>query len=93
MTSVERVVTITNLNSEPGYQTETQRPGHWPTKREIKVSEVSLSYYPEGPRVLKDLNLNINGNPRLELWVELELENSASQLLFCACPKLKAKLQ
>jgi len=65
MTSVERVITVIKLESEPGYQTETQRPGHWPTKGDIDFNKVSLRYYPEGPRVLEDLNLNIDGQSKI----------------------------
>ena len=65
MTSVERVMTITKLESEPGYQTATQRPEHWPKNGEISFNKVSLRYYPEGPRVLEDLNLNIDGQSKI----------------------------
>ena len=65
MTSVERVMTITKLESEPGYQTATQRPEHWPKNGEIKFAKVSLRYYPQGPRVLEDLNLNIDGQSKI----------------------------
>ena len=65
MTSVERVMAITKLESEPGYQTDTQRSEHWPTKGEINFTKVSLRYYPEGPRVLEDLNLNVDGQSKI----------------------------
>ena len=65
MTSVERVMTITKLESEPGYQPTTERPEHWPTNGEINFTKVSLRYYPQGPTVLKDLNLNIAGQSKI----------------------------
>ena len=65
MTSVERVMTIIKLESEPGHQTTTERPEHWPTNGEINFTKVSLRYYPRGPRVLKDLNLNIPGQSKI----------------------------
>ena len=55
MTSVERVMAITKIESEPGYQTPAQRPEHWPTNGEIQFTKVSLRYYPEGPVVLHNL--------------------------------------
>ena len=61
MTSVERVMAITKLESEPGYKIETTRTEHWPTNGQINFTEVSLRYYPEGPTVLKNLNWNVNG--------------------------------
>ena len=65
MTSVERVMAITKLESEPGYQTEIQRPEHWPTNGEINFTGVALRYYPEGPIVLKNLNLNIERQSKI----------------------------
>ncbi len=56
---------ITQLESEPGYKTVTTRPEHWPTNGEIRFTGVSLRYYPEGPRVLKNLNLNIVGQSKI----------------------------
>ena len=65
MTSVERVMAITKLEPEPGYNTATERPGQWPTKGEINFTEVSLTYYPEGPTALKSMNLNIEGQTKV----------------------------
>ena len=65
LTSVERVMTITKLESEPGYQTTTQHPEHWPTNGEINLTKVSLRYYPQGPRVFEGLNLNIAGQSKI----------------------------
>jgi len=65
MTSVERVMAITKLESEPGYQKTAQRPEQWPTNGKITFTGVSLRYYPEGPIVLKNLNLNIDGQSKI----------------------------
>jgi len=65
MTSVERVMAITKLESEPGYQKTAQRLEHWPTNGEIAFTGVSLRYYPEGPIVLKNLNLKIDGRSKI----------------------------
>ena len=65
MTSVERVMAITKLESEPGYHITAQRPEHWPTNGEINFIKVSLRYYPEGPVVLHNLNLNIDGQSKI----------------------------
>ena len=61
MTSVERVMTYTKLDSEPGYRVERLPPEHWPHKGNITFQDVSLTYYPGGPQVLKKINLNITG--------------------------------
>ncbi|KAL9955988.1 hypothetical protein ACROYT_G037399 [Oculina patagonica] len=65
MTSVERVMAITQLESEPGYKTVTTQTEHWPTNGEIQFTGVSLRYYPEGPRVLKNLNWNVTGQSKI----------------------------
>ena len=64
MTSVERVMAITKLEPEPGYKTATTREP-WPMKGGINFTGISLRYYPDGPRVLNNLNLNIDGQSKI----------------------------
>ena len=59
MTSVERVITYSNLDEETGYNTEIQPPDSWPTKGTIDIKDLSFRYTGSGPRVLKDINLFI----------------------------------
>ena len=61
MTSVERVMTYTKLDAEPGYQVERRPPEHWPRGGNITFQSVSMTYYPGGPQVLKDINIEIKG--------------------------------
>ena len=65
MTSVERVITYTKLESEPGYQTKALPPKHWPRDGHITLRDVSLTYYEGGPRVLNNINFNIEGKSRI----------------------------
>ena len=65
MTSVERVMTYTKLDSEPGYKVERLPPEHWPHEGDITFQDVSLTYYPGGPQVLKKINLNIRGGAKI----------------------------
>ena len=65
MTSVERVITYTKLDSEPGYNVHRLPPEHWPQKGNITFKDVSLTYYPGGPQVLKKINLNIKGGTKI----------------------------
>ena len=65
MTSVERVMTYTKLDSEPGYKVERLPPEHWPHEGNITFQDVSLTYYPGGPQVLKKINLNIKGGTKI----------------------------
>ena len=65
MTSVERVMTYTKLDSEPGYNVNRLPPEHWPHKGSITFQDVTLTYYPGGPQVLKKINLNIKGATKI----------------------------
>lgn len=65
MTSVERVMTYTKLDSEPGYKLHRLPPEHWPHEGNITFQDVSLTYYPGGPQVLKKINLNIKGGTKI----------------------------
>ena len=65
MTSVERVMTYTNIVSEPGYKVHRLPPEHWPHEGNITFQDVSLTYYPGGPQVLKKINLNIKGGTKI----------------------------
>ena len=65
MTSVERVKTYTKLDSEPGYHVSQLPPEHWPSEGNITFRDVSMAYYPGGPQVLKNINLNIEGGAKI----------------------------
>jgi len=65
MTSVERVMTYTSLDSEPGYKVHRLPPNQWPHAGNITFQDVSLTYYPGGPQVLKKINLNIKGGANI----------------------------
>ena len=65
MTSVERVMTYTKLDSEPGYKVRRLTPEHWPHEGNITFQDVSLTYYPGGPQVLKKIDLNIKGGTKI----------------------------
>lgn len=56
MTSVERVMSYTKIESEPGYSIESRHSGSWPNEGNLTVQDVSLFYFKDGPRVLKDVN-------------------------------------
>jgi len=65
MTSVERVMTYTKTDPEPGYKVGRRPPEHWPGGGNITFQDVSLTYYPGGPQVLKKINLNIKGGAKI----------------------------
>lgn len=65
MTSVERIITYTRLDSEPGYEVKRLPREDWPNEGSITFRDVSLIYYPGGPQVLKNINLSIKGGEKI----------------------------
>ena len=65
MTSVERVTTYTKLDREPGYDEERILPKDWPRRGSIVLRDVSFTYYPGGPHVLKNINISIKGGAKI----------------------------
>ena len=65
MTSVERVITYTKLDSESGYKLKRLPPEHWPSEGKLTFQDVSLTYYTGGPQVLKNINLEIKGGEKI----------------------------
>ncbi|XP_061829600.2 ATP-binding cassette sub-family C member 4 [Nerophis lumbriciformis] len=57
MTSVERVVDYTTLDSEAPWQTEKRPPSGWPGKGLVTFDQVSFSYASDAPPVLHDLTV------------------------------------
>jgi len=92
MTSVERVMTITKLESESGYQTETQRPEHWPTNGEIAFTGVSLRYYPQGPRVFKDMTFSIDGQSKIGIVGRTGTGKSSILAAILRMPEVEGKI-
>ena len=56
MTSVERVVEYTDLESEGPLETQRRPPSDWPSHGLVVFNRVNFSYRTEGPLVLKDIN-------------------------------------
>ena len=65
MTSVERVLAYTSLDSEPGYKIKTRAPINWPHDGRVTFKNVALRYYPGAPQVLKNLNFEIQGKMKV----------------------------
>ncbi|XP_033471879.1 ATP-binding cassette sub-family C member 4 [Epinephelus lanceolatus] len=55
MTSVERVVEYTELESEAPWETQKRPPPDWPSKGLVTFDRVSFSYSSDGPLVLQNL--------------------------------------
>ena len=59
MTSVERVFTYTQIDPEPGYNTDTQPPKTWPTEGSLKLCDLSLAYLKGAPATLNNINISV----------------------------------
>lgn len=63
MTSVERVIEYQDVDSEAAFDSaeEMRPPKEWPERGQIKLEDLSLSYFPDrNEKVLKNLTLTIN---------------------------------
>ena len=59
MTSVERVFAYTEIDSEPGYSTETLPPDEWPTKGSLTLRDFSLTYLEGASAILNNISVCI----------------------------------
>ena len=65
MTSVERVMAYSNLESEPGYKLKALPPTPWPRDGHVTFDNVSLTYYKGGPQVLRNLKFDIKERSKI----------------------------
>ncbi|KAL9954934.1 hypothetical protein ACROYT_G042523 [Oculina patagonica] len=65
MTSVERVITYTELDPEPAYSITTIPRDDWPCVGGITLKNVTMRYYKGGPQILKNLSLDIQGKRKV----------------------------
>ena len=57
MTSVERVFTYTEIDPEPGYNSETLPPEDWPTEGSLALQDLSLAYLKGAPATLNNVSV------------------------------------
>ena len=60
MTSAERILAYTEIKPEKGNEIKEQPPKDWPESGKIEFKNVSLRYYENGPKALKDISFQIN---------------------------------
>lgn len=65
MTSVERVMSYTKLDSEAGYSTETRPSVSWPSEGSLTIKDLSLVYFEGGPRILKNINFQVSSKEKV----------------------------
>ncbi|KAM9830036.1 ATP-binding cassette sub-family C member 4 isoform 1-T1 [Syngnathus typhle] len=67
MTSVERVVEYTELESEAPWETKKRPPPNWPSKGRVTFDGVNFSYSADGPKVLD--NLKVTFQPKEKVGI------------------------
>ena len=65
MTSAERTLVYTRIKAEKGRDVNENPPKNWPHAGAIQFNNVSLWHYKNGPKVLKNLNFDINGSEKI----------------------------
>ena len=65
MTSVERIITYTHIEQEPGYECHHQPPQSWPNHGQVAIKNLSLVYYQDGPEILKDITFSVNSREKI----------------------------
>ncbi|KAK3753294.1 hypothetical protein QZH41_015236 [Actinostola sp. cb2023] len=65
MTSVERVMTYTQLEPESGYDKLTYPPSDWPKAGQLELQDVSLEYYPGAPTVLNHVHFKVDAQEKI----------------------------
>ncbi len=65
MTSVERVMAYTEIDSEPGYNTETSPAESWPNKGSLVIEDLSLVYFEGGPQILKNISFCVPSKEKI----------------------------
>ena len=65
MTSVERIITYSQIKQEPGYECHEQPPQSWPNHGQVAIKNLSLVYYQDGPEILKDITFGVNAQEKI----------------------------
>jgi len=65
MTSVERVISYTHIEKEPGYANHSQPPENWPQIGQITAKNLGLVYYQGGPEILKDVSFTTHAHEKI----------------------------
>ncbi|KTG43527.1 hypothetical protein cypCar_00010446 [Cyprinus carpio] len=72
MTSVERVVEYTELESEAPWETQKRPPPDWPNRGLITFDKVNFSYSSDGPVVLKNISAMFRPREKVQLKAAVE---------------------
>ena len=73
MTSVERILSYSNLPQESTTETHTEVGGGWPSGGSISFSNVSLQYGKEDRKVLDSVNFSILAGEKVMISSETDV--------------------
>ena len=65
MTSVERVMTYTEIDSDSGYNIKTRPQASWPNQGSLTIQDLSLVYFEGGPPILNNINLCVSSKEKV----------------------------
>lgn len=65
MTSTQRVINYTEIEPEAGYDVPSHAPEEWNKTGRLHFQDVSLSYYPGGPKALKNVSCIIEAGEKV----------------------------
>lgn len=65
MTSAEATIAYTKIDPETGHDIDKKPPKDWPHAGSIQFKNVSLRYYKDGPKALRDLTFEIKASEKI----------------------------
>ncbi len=72
MTSVERVIEYTELESEAPEEANTKPPDEWPQRGSIRFNKMTFAHAPNLPNILTGVTAHIKSNEKVQLiflWI------------------------
>ena len=84
MVSVRQALTLKNEEREPAWVSDKPPPEDWPNRGSITFSSTSLLAGPDGPHLLRDINVHIKSKEKVSVlpvcvW-------GGGGMLFMKCP-------
>ena len=87
MTSVERVVSYSQIEEEPGYKHQSQPPEKWPERGQIQVKNLCLDYFKGGPKILRDISFTIAPGEKVGIAGRTGAGKSSIVAALCRMPQ------
>ncbi len=69
MTSVERVLEYTELDSEAPSETDVKPPDGWPNRGSIRFNNMTFAYAAGLPNVLRGVTAHVKSNEKVDFFI------------------------